>query len=437
MTLSERENKGSILIIGAGTFGLSTALELAQKGLSNVCCFDKYKVPSPIAAGNDSNKIFDYPYLAPSEEPSTSERLDLEARDEWKKNPIYELHYHPVGLIEAASSEKPLLDTIKRFQYLREAKIKDYRYIDTPEQFREYLPILKGELQGWRGFVLDQDNGWIHARNSLIDAYKEAKRLGVQFYFGEDGEIVDVEYGKNEVVSIIAKSGKKYTGEKYVMTLGASAVKILNFESQLEAKCFTLVHIKVTDEEAKDFKGLPVVFNSERGFFFEPDENNEIKICNEFPGYTNYIDKGESIPLHKMEIPLEAANDVRQFLKETMPQLANRPFVKTRICWCTDSPNRELILTTHPQFKNLIIGSGDSGRSFMLMPIIGKYISKPLIEGDETLLPQDRENWKWRPETSDSRDNKQGRYGGKGLVTDLLDVTEWISAENPNPHKLP
>ena len=138
-----------------------------------------------------------------------------------------------------------------------------------------------------------------------------------------------------------------------------------------------------------------------------------------------------------MEIPLEAANDVRQFLKETMPQLANRPFVKTRICWCTDSPNRELILTTHPQFKNLIIGSGDSGRSFMLMPIIGKYIGKVLIEGDDTLLPQDRENWKWRPETSDSRDNKQGRYGGKGLVTDLRDVTEWISAENPNPHKLP
>ena len=55
-------------------------------------------------------------------------------------------------------------------------------------------------------------------------------------------------------------------------------------------------------------------------------------MCNEFRGYANSIDKGESISLHKMEIPLEAPNDMRQYLKETMPQLADRPFVKNNIC---------------------------------------------------------------------------------------------------------
>lgn len=170
-----------------------------------------------MAAGNDSNKIFDYPYLSTSEERLAPERLDLEARDEWKKIPIYEPRYHPVGPIEAASSKKPLLDTVRRFQYMREAKIRDYSYIDTLEQFRVYLPILKEELQGWRGFAPDQDNGRVHARNLLMDAYREAKRLGVLFYFCEDGEVLD-------------------------------------FESQLETKCFMLMLPEVTDEEAKDLR---------------------------------------------------------------------------------------------------------------------------------------------------------------------------------------
>ena len=62
----------------------------------------------------------------------------------------------------------------------------------------------------------------------------------------------------------------------------------------------------------------------------------------------------------------------------------------------------------------------------MSMPIIGKYISKVLTEGDDTLLQRDRENWKWRPETSHSRDNKQRRYGDKGVVTDLRDVGSFL-----------
>lgn len=53
----------SILIIGAGTLGCSTALHLARRGYNNVTVLDPHPVPSPIAAGNDINKIMEHSEL--------------------------------------------------------------------------------------------------------------------------------------------------------------------------------------------------------------------------------------------------------------------------------------------------------------------------------------------------------------------------------------
>lgn len=426
----------SIHIVGAGTFGLSTALDLARRGYTNITCFDKYSVPSEIAAGNDSNKIFDYNYVAPDENASVSDRLAFEAKELWENDPVFKDHFHRVGFIFASSSEEPIKDTNERCKYLNDKKLRSYEFLNSPADFKKHLPVLTGDLPNWRGVVLENDMGWLHARNSLISAFGECKKLGVKFVFGDEGEIIDVETSEDKVTALVSKSGNKYSADKYVVCAGANAVTILDFKQQIQSKCFTLAHVKVTDEEAEKFKGLPVLFNVEKGFFFEADENNEIKICNEFPGYTNVNKDGESIPLYKMEIPVDAEKEIRQFLKETMPFLANRPFVKTRCCWCTDSPDRELIVTSHPELKNLVIGSGDSGKSFMLMPVIGKYISKVITNGDQSLKDDERTSWRWRPETSVTRDNKQDRWGGKGIVVDLSELNEWVSVENPTPHNL-
>jgi sarcosine oxidase/L-pipecolate oxidase len=47
----------SVLIVGGGTWGTSTALELARRGYIDVTVIDPYPVPSPISAGTDNNKI--------------------------------------------------------------------------------------------------------------------------------------------------------------------------------------------------------------------------------------------------------------------------------------------------------------------------------------------------------------------------------------------
>jgi sarcosine oxidase/L-pipecolate oxidase len=47
-----------IAIIGGGAFGLSTALELSNKGYTNITVFEKdEEIPSRWSAANDLNKI--------------------------------------------------------------------------------------------------------------------------------------------------------------------------------------------------------------------------------------------------------------------------------------------------------------------------------------------------------------------------------------------
>ena len=55
-----------ILIVGAGAFGLSTALHLNQSGYTNVTVLEKDKqVPSAWSAANDVNKILRAEYEDP------------------------------------------------------------------------------------------------------------------------------------------------------------------------------------------------------------------------------------------------------------------------------------------------------------------------------------------------------------------------------------
>lgn len=60
------DKTSSIVIVGAGAWGLSTALHLVEAGYSNVVVFERAeKIPSPYSAANDLNKIIRAEYEDP------------------------------------------------------------------------------------------------------------------------------------------------------------------------------------------------------------------------------------------------------------------------------------------------------------------------------------------------------------------------------------
>lgn len=108
-------------------------------------------------------------------------------------------------------------------------------------------------------------------------------------------------------------SGIVHSADLVILCTGAWTPSLLNLQNQCISKCWLIAHVEVTEEEAARYKGIPVVYNEEVGFCFEPirvwepattvttnamaeaqgnDQKGRwkwvIKLSNEFPGATRY-----------------------------------------------------------------------------------------------------------------------------------------------------
>jgi len=113
-------------------------------------------------------------------------------------------------------------------------------------------------------------------------------------------------------------------------------------------------------------------------------------------------------------IPQEGLNAVRGALEEMIPSLAKRKFTMERICWYTDTPTGDFLITHHPRFANLVLATGGSGHGYKFLPAIGSRIVD-LLEG--TLDPELASRWAWRAEAVEEVVTEDGTRGGRpGLV---------------------
>ncbi|KAJ5692426.1 fructosyl amine:oxygen oxidoreductase [Penicillium macrosclerotiorum] len=415
--------ESSILIIGGGTWGCSTAIHLVRRGYRKVTVLDLYEIPSVIAAGNGINEIMEHKELKEG-----MCRLCLFYPCSimvGKNDPVFSPFFHETGLIVSAST--PALT-----RHIQEEKIALYEgefvALETAEDFRRTMPpgVLTGDFVSWKG--------WFHAQKAIISAYAEAKRLGVAFITGTShSKVVALAHENGDVVGASTVDGILHRADRTILAAGAESDRLLDFKKQLRPAAWTLSHIPMTPKEAKLYKNLPVLFNIAKGFFIEPDEDkHELKICDEHPGYCNFaldsLHTGErrSIPFAKHQIPLEAESHARNFLRETMPHLADRPFSFARICWDADTVDRAFLIDQHPDHPSLIVAVGGSGNGAMQIPSTGAFISDTL----EGKLPEELSRVvRWRPEAAKNRDWKstQDRFGGPDKVMDLQDVKadEW------------
>ncbi|KAJ5652143.1 hypothetical protein N7507_009569 [Penicillium longicatenatum] len=440
MTQKPINHASSVLIVGAGTWGCSTALHLVRRGYTNVTVLDPYPVPSAIAAGNDVNKIMEHKELKDANPDvrslafATCTRAALRG---WKTDPVFQPYFHETGFI--VSGHTPAL-----IQHIKEDEIDpsdaEFVSLETADDFRKTMPpgVLTGDFPGWKGWFSKSGAGWIHAQKAMVSAYTEAQRLGARFITGTpSGKAVALLYENGDVAGARTEDGLCHRADHTILAAGAGSDRLMDFKKQLRPTSWTLCHIKMTPEEAKKYRNLPVLFNIAKGFFMEPDEDkHELKICDEHPGYCNFLrdpshdDEIRSIPFAKHQIPLEAEMRARDFLKDTMPHLADRPFSFARICWDADTPDRAFLIDRHPEHPSLLVAVGGSGNGAMQMPTIGGFISDAL-EGH--LQKELKSVVRWRPETAVNRDwhSTQNRFGGPDKIMDFqkLNEDEWTQIQ--------
>jgi sarcosine oxidase / L-pipecolate oxidase len=395
-----------ILIIGGGTFGLSTAYHLALDGYSAVTVLEAGStIPSPLSAANDINKIVRAEYIDPF-----YTDLALEAIEEWKRNPTFSPHFRQTGYLLGNSGAAPT-ETKRTVARQLESLQKKSAWtgqitpIRSRASIRAVAPAFDGPMDGWSGYF-NKFAGYAHAANALRAIYEAVIGKGVTVHASE--AVVRLDFDGNRCVGATTATGRHFIAQVVVLTLGASLGRILpSVGRQVVGKAWSVAHIQLQPDEAEKLKDLPVTFARDLGFFFEPEPGTGLfKLSASGAGLTNFESKDISVPPMSNDfIPVEDEAQMRQLLKDTLPALADRPLIDRHICWCADTADSNYIIDAVPGKKCLYVATGDSGHGFKMLPIAGKWI-KELIEKGCQDLPR----WRWKDGT-DASTLISGRWG--------------------------
>ncbi|KAJ5764510.1 hypothetical protein N7533_003191, partial [Penicillium manginii] len=375
---------------------------------SNITVLDEYPIPSAQSAGYDLNKIMSIRLRN-----KVDLQLSLEALDMWRNDDLFKPFFHNVGMIDCSSSGDGIANLRKKLQSLLDANVgleKTNFWLGSEEEILQKLPqFTKEQVKGWKG-LLCGDGGWLAAAKAINAIGQHLKKHGVNFGFGRAGSFKKPLFTDDEVTCIGVETvdGTKYFADKVVLAAGAWSPTLVDLDDQCVSKAWVFAHIKLTPEVAAHYKNMPVVYDGEYGFFFEPNEHGVIKVCDEFPGFTRFkkhqpfgaaSPKLISVPRSHAKHPTDTYPEasevtIRKAIARFLPQFKDKELFNRSMCWCTDTADANLLICEHPRWKNFILATGDSGHSFKLLPNIGKHIVE-LIEG--TLSQPLTYSWRWRP----------------------------------------
>ncbi|KAI9815292.1 MAG: hypothetical protein M1827_002772 [Pycnora praestabilis] len=426
--MPEMSPPSSILIVGSGAFGLSTALALTSRpayASTKITLLDRSAFPSPDSSSIDTSRIIRPDYASPAYAALASEAQTL-WRGEWGAGG----RYNESGLVltaEVGQQEyvRASLDNVRQLA----SDIGDKDGVKELRSGREIDEVVAtGGGSGMWGYI-NRRSGWADAHAAMRYCRQKVEDTGrVDFV---TGEAIRLLLRGSTVEGVQLKGGDHIMANLVVLAAGAWTGKLVDLRGRAQATGQVLAYMDITAEEQDALGKMPVLLNLGTGMFVMPPKDRLLKVARHGYGYSNPTEiqhpekDGErievSLPRTQVDepgqwIPMEGEKACRQAVRKMIPRLGDRPFRFTRICWYTDTPEGDFLITYHPNYTGLFIATGGSGHGFKFLPVIGEKI----IDTMNGNLPQGfEEKWKWPEEACHIVNTEDGSRGGsRGMTLD-------------------
>ncbi len=374
------------LVVGAGVFGLTAALELRARGYE-VCLLDQGPIPHPLASSTDISKIVRMEYGADESYTALVEEC-LPVFRRWNEE-LCEGVFHPTGVLML--TKNPM--TAGGFEYESYEVLR--RRGHTPER------LDAGAIQRrFPAFSADYVDGFFHAEGGFVESgrlisalARKATDLGVR--------VVTATATKVSGSGVVTDSGRYLSAGAVIVAAGAwTPLLVPALAPFMRASGHAVFHLKPSD---------PTLFRTPRlvtftadvaqtgwyGFAFNEREG-VVKLASHGLGKTMNAAEDERAVYEADHLGL------RTFLSESIPGLMDAPVVYTRRCLYCDTRDEHFWIGEHPDESGLFVATGGSGHGFKFAPVLGGLIADAVERKENVWLP--RFAWRELQPTTDGQE---------------------------------
>lgn len=356
-----------IVIVGAGVFGVTAALELSRRGW-RVTVVDRGAPPHPDASSTDVSKMIRMDYGSDR----FYHELAEEALDGWERwnadwpRPLY----HDQGFLVLASG--PMAPGGFEYESHHLLRIRGYE----PERIGGVA--LERRFPAWRGDrypdgYLSPRGGWAESGAVVARLAELATAKGARFV---EGPVVGIlEDGSR--AGGVRVLGDRLPADHVLVCAGAWTPSLLPVTARLLASVAQpVLHFGVDDPD--DYRGprFPPFAADIAGsgwYGFPALDDGRVKLGHHGPGRV-------AEPDDRGSVSGDHVARARTFLTEAIPSLADAPLVGSRVCMYCDSRDGDLLVDALPGREGLTVAAGGSGHAFKFAPSLGAVIADA-VEG--------------------------------------------------------
>ena len=354
----------SILIVGAGVFGLTAALALRERGW-RVTLLDPGPVPTPTAASTDISKVVRMDYGA-DELWTELGRKSLERWPGWNRESGQPLFHNDGFLVLSRAPMQPGGFEFESFKLLTAQGDKLARLNSS---------LIAARFRAWAAErypdgYLNPTGGWAESGRVIGWLAQKARREGVPVV--ERCAFARLLENGSQVVGVQAQDGREFRADLTLLATGAWTPTLLpELADVMWATGQPVLHFRVAhpaEWQAPRFPVWAADIGRTGWYGFPALADGTLKVANHGPGRRVHPDAPREVS------PADEPR-FRAFLRDTFPSLADAPLIGTRLCLYCDTFDGNFWLDHHPQRPGLFVAAGDSGHAFKFAPVLGDLIA--------------------------------------------------------------
>ena len=355
-----------VIIIGSGVIGCAAAYYLAKKGTSVIVLDKDENIGNGGSArngggvrqsGRDPRELPLAMYAVNNLWPTLSEELGVN------------VEYHKEGKLRLGKTEHHL-EILQGLTDRATACGLDVRMIDGAE-VRAINPYLSDEVIGASWCATD---GHANPLMTTLGYYRAARRLGVQFYTGE--EVTELQTIKGKARRVITKKNV-FEGEKIIVAAGYESRWILESVGIDIPMSKDLIEALVTEAEAPMF---PQMLGTADADFYGHQTDHGSFVFGGASGFET-VNKDNG---HNMTSSITAPCICRGIMKY-IPKLADAKIVRTWAGYEDVSADGVPVLGEIREVPGLITACAFTGHGFGISPIVGTLLAESAREEKTTL----------------------------------------------------